>query len=919
MDQSRMIPFSLRGAVLFAVVMMVAGAAHCRAADVNLASVAKAASSYTSGDTRVDALNDGREPRSSRRREGGAYGNWPRQGTTWVEYEWPQEISTNRVEVYWWDDNQGVRAPAACRVLAHDGNDFVAVKNAEGLGVERDKFNVTTFDEVSTKRLRLEVDGTDEFSTGILEWRVIDSGKSPKFPPRVNAGIDRVVVTGGKTYLDGAVQTLGGDDTTVKLWAKASGPGEATFADAAAATTTASFSEPGEYTLSFTAQDSGLSASDELTVKVVPPPSVQALRPVQTAPYKITSPLWKNRVKALIVSWIPHCVERINDPNLREGGINNFEDAAKKLAGQPAARHRGYVFSNAWVHNIVESMCVALMIDPQGDAEIIAAQEQFRKTLDDWIPKILAAQEPDGYMQTAFTLSGNPHWSPRHRADHEGYVAGYFLESAIAHYLMTERQDARMYEAAKKLADCWADNIGPGKKEWYDGHQEMEQALGRFGRFVNAEEGNGKGDRYIALAKFLLDCRKNGDEYDQSHVPVQQQYEAVGHAVRAAYNYSAMADIALETHDPDYVSAVESLWDNIVNRKYYVTGGIGSGETSEGFGPDYSLRNNAYCESCSSCGELYFQHKINLMHADAKYADLYEETLYNALLGSIDMEGKNFYYQNPLDGAGPRYPWHGCPCCVGNIPRVLMMLPSWTYATGEDALYVNMYVGSEIEVPRVAGTDVMMVQETNYPWGGKVSITVNPAESKRFAVKLRAPNRDVSELYHGTPEADGIAKLTVNGESVEPKADRGYVTIDREWKAGDKIELELPMTPQRVRASDKIAATRGLVALRYGPLMYNFESVDQPLSQGSALPRDAELKTEWQPDLLEGVMVIKTKLADGTEATAIPNYARNNRVQAPSRRPPQDGAPDAGGNNGGQRRRGGGRGGRSTVWLPEAQ
>jgi DUF1680 family protein len=573
-------------------------------------------------------------------------------------------------------------------------------------------------------------------------------------------------------------------------------------------------------------------------------------------------------------------------------------------------------------------MCLARMIDAQGDAEILAAQEQFRKTLDEWIPKILAAQEPDGYLQTQFTLNENPRWTPRYRGDHEGYVAGYFLESAIAHYLMTDREDSRLYDAAKKLADCWSDNIGPPpKKAWFDGHQEMEQALARFGRFVNAEEGGGKGDKYIQLAKFLLDCRKDGSEYDQSHLPVVQQYEAVGHAVRAVYSYSAMADVALETGDRDYMSAIESLWDNIVNKKYYVTGGIGSGETSEGFGPDYSLRNrDAYCESCSSCGELYFQHKFNLIRRDAKYADLYEETIYNALLGSIDLAGENFYYQNPLDAGNPRYPWHNCPCCVGNIPRVLMMMPTWTYATGDDGLYVNMFFGSEVTVPNVAGTDVEIVQVTDYPWDGKVAITVNPAESKQFAIRLRAPNRDVSELYHGTPEADGLSKLMVNGEPVEAEVENGYVTIERQWKAGDKILFEVPMVAQRVHASDKIAATRGLVALRYGPLMYNFESVDQPIN--GALPREAELETEWKPELLEGVMVIKTKFDDGTEATAIPNYARNNRIQRMPRRPPtDDGAPGAGANaggggdnpGGGFRRRFGGRGNRSTVWIREAE
>ena len=455
-------------------------------------------------------------------------------------------------------------------------------------------------------------------------------------------------------------------------WSKASGPGEVTFENAGAAVTTAKFSAPGAYVLKLTANDGQASASSTLNVTAQQPPPKTRLDAVYTKTYKINNPLWNKRAKALIVSWIPHCYEQCSDLNLREGGINNFIQAGKKLAGEEAARHVGYPFSNAWVHNTVEAMCVALMVDPQGDPEIIAAQNAMRAKLDDWIPKILAAQEPDGYLQTRFTLDTRnpPRWDPRTRGEHEGYVAGYFIESAIAHYLMTNKSDPRMYNAAKKLADCWYANIGPApKKAWYDGHQEMEQALVRFGRFVNDMEGPGKGEKYIELAKFLLDCRRNGSEYDQTHLPVIQQYEAVGHAVRAAYSYSGMADVAMDTGDMDYQSAVMSLWDNIVNKKYYVTGGVGSGETSEGFGPNYSLRNNAYCESCSNCGELFFQYKLNLTYHDAKYADLYEETIYNAILGDVDLPGKNFYYQNPLDSRGGPLSLAQLPLLRGQYPQ----------------------------------------------------------------------------------------------------------------------------------------------------------------------------------------------------------------------------------------------------------
>jgi DUF1680 family protein len=568
------------------------------------------------------------------------------------------------------------------------------------------------------------------------------------------------------------------------------------------------------------------------------------------------------------------------------------------------------VFSNAWVHQTVEAMSLALMVDPQGDRDIVAAQAKLKATLEDWIPKILAAQHPDGYLQTAFTLrdmAPTPaaaarapwveRWTPDHRGNHEGYTGGYFIESAINHYTMTGRQDARLYEAAKRLANCWADHIGPPPKQaWFDGHQEMEQALVRFGRFVNEVEGGGHGDRYIQLAKFLLDCRQGGSEYDQSHLPVIQQYEAVGHAVRAMYTYSGMADVAVETHDVDYQSAVKSLWHNVVHRKYYLTGGVGSGETSEGFGPNDSLRNTSYCETCSSCGEIFFQWKMHLAYHDATFADLYEQTLYNALFGGLDLEGKNFYYDNPLDANRARYPWHTCPCCVGNLSRTMLMLPTWMYSKDAGGLYVNLFAGSAMAIDGVAGTTVQMVQATNYPWDGKVRITVNPAQPTTFAIRVRVPNRNVSRLYTTTPEVTGLRACAVNGAAVAPTVVNGYLSISRRWQHGDTIDLDLPLQIQRVRATTAVAADEHRVALRYGALVYNIEAIDQALT--GALAPAAPLVAEWRADLLGGVTVIKGAFTDGTPFMAIPNFARYNRgappvpvVAAAPAPPPEPGAP----------------------------
>ncbi len=850
-----------------------------KTSDVNIAVVAAPSTSYVSGDTTLAALNNGFDPRSSQDRSKRSYGNWPRRGTQWVQYEWDRAIAADRIDVYWWNDRRGVRNPKACRILYWKNGSFAPVENAEGLGVAESTYNTTTFDEVRTTRLRLEIDSTERYSTGILEWKVYDSGNSPDFPPVAEAGIDRAVLLGGKTYLAGSIKTLKQTADVRTQWKSISGPGGVTFENDKALSTTASFSKTGDYVLELTGRTGKLEDSATLKVKVQPDPPQTNLTLIDPIPYTITNPLWFRRAKAIIVNWIPHCIEKINDPGLREGGINNLIDAADKLAGKPHSRHRGYVFSNAWIFNTVESICMALLVDPRGDKEIIKAQNKMKRTLEEWIPLILAAQEPDGYLQTSFTLSGRERWTPRHRGAHEGYVAGYFLEAGMVHYIVTGYKDARLYDAAKKLADCWNRHIGPPpKQKWYNGHQGMELALVRFGRFVNKAEGEGKGDKYINLAKFLLDCREGGNEYDQSHVPVVRQYEAVGHAVRASYSYAGMADVAMETGDIDYHSAVASLWDNIVNRKYYVTGGIGSGETSEGFGPDYSLRDNAYCESCSSCGEIFFQHRLHLTYHEAKYADLYEETLYNALLGSLDLEGKNFYYQNPLTTHNQRYPWHGCPCCVGNIPRTLLSLPTWTYAKTAGSIYINLFTGSRMTISGIAGTDVTMEQETDYPFRGDVAITVNPAVSRKFSIRIRIPDRSVSELYANTPEADGIKTIRLNGSSITPKTENGYTVVTRTWKKGDTIKLKLPMTIQRVKGIGKIEATRGRVALRYGPLVYAFENVDQ--EPGKTLAPDAELTAEWKPDLLGGVMVIKGKWSDGSPLTAIPYYARSNRLPA---------------------------------------
>lgn len=885
---------------------------------VNIARVAVPSSVMLTSENKIASLNDGFDPVDSFDRIHGIYAisnERPDGDPPWVQYEWSRPVTISKVEVFWGVDRPrpaaipgssgrgGMAVPESYRVLYWDGKNFVPVREPKGAGVAADTFNSTTFEPVTTNKLKLEIFPQKDRPVGILEWRVYNFGPVPSLPPVIEAGVDRSVILDGRTYLAGKVTWVEDSRGNVARWTKTSGPGTVTFQNAVSAVTTARFSTPGEYVLTLAASGSD-DRSHSVHVHVEAKPPKDRLDVVYTRPYSINSEFWNQRAKTLIVNWIPHCIrmcERIDIAPMRgDGGIDNFIEAGKANKGEPHAGHKGYVFSNAWVHQTVESMCIALMVNAQGDPEIIAAQELMRSTLEQWIPIILAAQMPDGYLQTAYTLADRKswpdRWSPDHRGNHEGYVSGYFIESAINHYTLTDGQDLRLYNAAKNLADCWVANIGPGKKSWFDGHQEMEQALVRFGRFVNDQEDNHRGDAYIALAKFLLDSRQGGSEYDQSHLPPGQQYEAVGHAVRATYFYSGMADIAAETQDPDYQSAVISLWDNMVNKKFYVTGGIGSGETSEGFGPNYSLLNEAYCETCSSCGLVFFLYKLNLAYHDAKYADQYEQTMYNALLGGVALDGKSYCYTNPLINT-ERALWHVCPCCVGNLSRTLLMIPTWTYVKDPAGLYINMFVGSRVHVGKVAGTGVEVVQKTEYPWNGLISITVNPEEAKRFSVYVRIPDRNTSKLYTESPAVHGVKRFAVNGVEQAPVIRKGYAVVTRDWKAGDRIELELPMEPQRVVPDRRIQADLDLVALKYGPLVYNVERADNLKIEQKIT--NAPLQAEWRPDMLGGVMVISGKWADGSPLLAIPNYARMNRVGPPHEYPQDEevvAAPAAGKN-----------------------
>jgi DUF1680 family protein len=462
---------------------------------------------------------------------------------------------------------------------------------------------------------------------------------------------------------------------------------------------------------------------------------------------------------------------------------------------------------------------------------------------------------------------------------HEFYVMGYFLEMGVAHYQMTGGKDRRLYEAAIKCADQLCATFGPApKRTWRNGHPGMEYALCRVGALVNEVQGTGQGDKYIQLARYFLDHQHEGEqpgEYNQSDRPAVEMSEAKGHAVRATYFYTAMADMALLQGDQAYARAVDRIWSNAIQRKHYLTGGVGASHKGEAFAGDFELPNDGYCESCASCGLSFWADRMHRLHQDGHYRDLQERVLYNNVLGSVELAGERFYYQNPLAGDKARHSWHRCPCCVGNIPRALLAIKDLIYSVNRSRteLYLSHYVNSDMTLGMIGGSLLRIRQETRYPWDGEINVTLHPAQATSFCLKLRIPGRTESKLYSAVPDLDGQFVLRVNGRPLSVKAHQGYVSIDRRWTDRDRVELSLPMPVQRVYCDPRVAANRGRVALQRGPLVYNVEDVDlgRP-AESLVLQTNLPLEAVWEKERLGGIMVIK-----GSGISAVPNFVRLNR------------------------------------------
>jgi DUF1680 family protein len=560
------------------------------------------------------------------------------------------------------------------------------------------------------------------------------------------------------------------------------------------------------------------------------------------------------------------------------GRIDNFAKAGGLMKGG----FRGIPFDDSDVYKVIEGAAYSLALVPDPHLD---------RYLDDLIAKIAAAQEPDGYLYTARRLlppekmpgmSGKARWV-NEGASHELYNVGHLYEAAVAHYQATGKRT--LLDVAIKSADLIAREFGPGKLQNPPGHQVIEIGLAKLYRVT--------GDiKYLNVAKFLIDIRGRAEthklygEYNQDHKPVVEQEEAVGHAVRAGYLYSGVADVAALTGDEAYARAIDRIWENVVGKKLYLTGGIGARPGGEAFGENYELPNaTAYNETCAAIANALWNQRMFLLHGDAKYLDVLERVIYNGFLSGVALTGSEFFYPNPLaSGAGyKRSPWFGCACCPVNVVRFLPELAGYFYATRDGEAYVNLFAAGTARLV-VAKTPVKLRQETRYPWDGKVTITVTPQAKAVFTLNVRIPGWARSEpvpsdLYRYNDGLKPEVRLALNGQPVALVLKKGFAQIHRTWQAGDKVELDLPMPVRRVVAHAEVKDDVDKFAIERGPLVYCAEGID---NGGKVLTKvlsmDSRLEIVPRRDLFGGIVAVKiVPPGKGDSVTTIPYCLWENR------------------------------------------
>lgn len=634
----------------------------------------------------------------------------------------------------------------------------------------------------------------------------------------------------------------------------------------------------------------------------------QSYYPYSAIPFnqvRLTDKFWLPKIEINRTNTIPWSFSQCQ----ATGRIKNFEQAAARSG----TFNSPYVFDDSDVYKIIEGASYSLQLK---------YDKQLDLYVDSLITTISKAQEPDGYLFTARTMGashdwiGNERYEKEHELSHELYNMGHFYEAASAHFLATGKRT--MLQIAIKNADHLLTVFGPGKKSVAPGHQVIEIGLVK----LYLATGNKK---YLDLSQFFIECRgqrkyekKPGEqgatvwetgEYWQDHKPAIQQTEAIGHAVRATYLYSGMADVAALTQNKDYINAINQIWENAASKKTYITGGIGSSGGWEGFGPEYELPNgSAYCETCAGIGNVYWNHRMFMLTGNAKYVDMLERSLYNGILGGIGLDGKTFYYANPmqyaysngkLSGENKRSPWFSCSCCPSNICRFMPSIPGYIYAKRNTDVYVNLFASSTTKMEIEKGRTITLSQESDYPWKGDINIKINSDDKKdiSFDLLVRVPgwsNNKLfpTDLYHAFQNSTESPKISLNGSVLNASMNgQGYFRISRNWKNGDEINLSLPIKTQLVESNEKIKANKNLLAFQRGPLMYCAEFADNnDRTSNLIINIQNKINEQYEASLLNGVMTLNTEgkviniSADGQDIHSsnkniklIPYYARSNR------------------------------------------
>lgn len=592
---------------------------------------------------------------------------------------------------------------------------------------------------------------------------------------------------------------------------------------------------------------------------------------------KITDSFWKPKLEKVAKSALPASVYQTE---VKTGRILNFEKAGRKQG----EAHEGIYYDDSDVYKALEAMAYSLQNIPD------AALEQ---KAEEWIAKIASAQEPDGYINTFYSLTGlENRWKDMEK--HEDYCAGHLMEAGVAYFQATGKR--QLLDVAIKMADHIDTQFRQANKPWVSGHEEIELAL------VKLYKATGE-VRYLQLADWFLDQRGRGHgvggiwdnphwgpKYAQDDVPVKDQKEITGHAVRAMYLYTGAADVATAKNDTGYMKAMKTVWEDVVYRNMYVTGGIGSSGSNEGFSVDYDLPNeNAYSETCASVGMVFWNQRMNLLEGQSQYIDVLERSLYNAALDGLSLTGDRFFYGNPLASSGQHFrkEWFGTACCPSNISRLVASVGDYIYAKNESGIWVNLFIANETKFD-LSGEKVGIEMKTNFPWEGKVELVVNPITSKRFTVSLRIPgwiqeNPVPGKLYSFLQEENTNFTLLVNGEKATFRQENGYALLDREWKKGDRITYELPLEIRQLQSRPEVLANTDRIAIQRGPLVYCVEGAD---NQGKvlqlALSSNPNFTTKEYQILDEKVQAIQFQGLDGQlpkTVTAIPYYTWANRGQ----------------------------------------